>query len=1112
MKRTDGFRLLKRLLAAGLASLLVLTGAVTAQATEGSTAVPGIGFDINYNLVNGQLPSGTSNHMVTINYAPVSTPNIDGVLAPGTTFEIKIPSGITIDQAAVTAALNKNKLVEKLTLVGDRIHVEFLDSFEGHKQIVAGQLELQFTVDKVEASGIDTHEWEIAGTKQVFEFTVLHDGDQPLNGDVTKRRHKEGQSRSIANHVEYDRETGKITLKESIANYAITFKLYFDTPEARDNVTISDTLPTELKMVADSVKISQDYWDENGLNKTTETGIVPTDLAVHNDGFSFTLPSVRANSKTVVEYRAVIADLEAFQAALQAKIDAVADSPNSQNVSLTYTNNAFLHDTNKTANGTYSYTRPAAPVDPGTVAPTNMFGKYVDVGRVQVDVDESGNLATPVDVTYRLGVDLTKYKDKPLFAPAHNVIIVDELPAGIVWNIGADFINVTGAGPLTALTEATGVAGDSDATSAFASDENVGKYVVEGNKLYVNVGRNLDTKVDIEAKAQIVSVTGAGSAAPQDIKLGDREWTVTNKATFHTGNGDAHTHWASSYPHTLRDRDPEGETDNEFFQKNIDSKAITVNEERSTSTGIVYDIPVKLSTGWSSELDLKDTKIVDYIDHRVFDVSDLSAIQVEGTFGWYRELTEANFNLSLDDDRNLIIEPKAEGWPFVTEGSWKGHLDIIVTIPTKPLNPGRTVQIVNQATLFGQDEQPWYRAETTAQASNAGSEAEVRKSVENGRGGWGESLVLNYDADGNLLNTDGTVCDLADPCNGFMYMIEVIGHDGYNGPVTTVNDVLPEALEFVGFANEDGSLIPGLVNGAGELIPGSIDIGQGMQATLREDLRTIEIGFKSGVTKFGENNREGERVATTIFKVRVKDDAQLKMNRPIVNVARSNNEPISEAYVTPSTDYPLLLNKVDGDDASVVITDKNARFTVVGPLPSADVITENAYVLDGEIVVDVNGEPTAVTVEEYGFYNVIEVVAPKGYILPGSAFEVYVPQDGMTRPVALENFKGDNPEESPDPEETPDPEESPTSEEPPASVDVDSDTEEIDEAEEYSKSETTQDSGVEGDVIEADDDAEDGKTLSKTGTNAGHLALGALITVLLGALFLGLARRRPREG
>jgi hypothetical protein len=279
-----------------------------------------------------------------------------------------------------------------------------------------------------------------------------------------------------------------------------------------------------------------------------------------------------------------------------------------------------------------------------------------------------------------------------------------------------------------------------------------------------------------------------------------------------------------------------------------------------------------------------------------------------------------------------------------------------------------------------------------------------------------------------------------------------------------------------------------------------------MQATLREDLRTIDIGFKSGVTKFGENNREGERVATTIFKVRVKVDAQLKMNRPIVNVARSNNEPISEAYVTPSTDYPLLLNKVDGDDASVVITDKNARFTVVGPLPSTDVITESAYVLDGEIVVDVNGEPTAVTVEEYGFYNVIEVVAPKGYLLPGSAFEVYVPQDGMTRPVALENFRGDNPEESPDPEETP------TSEEPPTSVDVDSDTEEIDDAEEDSKSETTQDSGVEGDVIEADDGAEDGKTLSKTGTNAGHLALGALITVLLGALFLGLARRRPREG
>ncbi|MFD2840744.1 hypothetical protein ACFSYH_09185 [Populibacterium corticicola] len=1086
MQRTQGFRLLKRLLAAGLASLLVLSGAVTAQAASGS--VSGIDVNINYRTnPDGSLVEGEQ-HTINLYYATAPTAGFDEVLEPGTVFTIELPAGVDVADAELTKALEKNQLVETLDRNGNKITIVFKDSFKGLEAITNGAINFKFSVENVEVSEEVVHHWQINGEETEYTVVLKEPGDEFIDEIISDSAKTGPNALDLTSVVSYNKETGEYTLnRDALARQEINYTLILDTPNALTNVRIEDTVDNRLVYVPGSLKITQTSWDAQGRNKKTVAVPTPDDIEESTTGFGFNL-SVPLNSKTKITYSAKISEAQVDALWSELRTQIAAASPGAK-VKVTVDNTAVIGGRAHEKSVDLTYTVPAASPDPGPVAPTGMFNKTSNLNRALTARNEDGTLAQPLDITYTLTADLTKYAaadDK--FKPTQNVVIVDTLPEGVQWQTGTEFIAVTGSGPITELQP---VAGLTDVTAnSFADNSYVGKYFVDGKNLYINVGRDYTTKVQIAAKAQILATIGSGSVPDATFpELADRYWKVVNTADFHTGLNSTKKQ-TTSYPYTARDRDPEGEDNEKYFAKGMHSQDITVNPGASTSEKVVYNVPVTFTV---DGVQLHDARIVDYIDHSFFNVTaqNVSDIKITGTYDG-TAVTEENFTVGLDDARNLVITPNAENWPHDTSNK---KLKIEIVLQTLPLDPRRTAEVTNRATIFGQDNEILYRSETTARASNAGSEAEVRKSVENGRGGWGDNLILKYDTDGNLLDADGTICDsddTAQDCGTFMYKIEVIGHDGYSGPVAQVSDKLPAELEFLSFANADGFVLDG----------DTVDADNGLQARVDRENSTVFIEYKPGVTRFAEGvPGDGERVSAVIFKVRIKADADIKMNTPIWNVALAGDKPVSEVPVTPSADYPLFMNKVDGDDASTVISDANARFTIVGPLPSTDVITESAYVLNGEIVIDVDGEPTAVTVADHGFYNVTEVVAPKGYQLPSKVFEVYVPETGMAQPAVLQNFK----EPTPDPEKpvpTPDPEKptpTPDPEEP--FVEVDSDSKDG--------------SDTEKPVVEVDSDSEetaDSEVLSQTGTNAGHLALGALITVLLGALFLGLARRRPREG
>lgn len=198
------------------------------------------------------------------------------------------------------------------------------------------------------------------------------------------------------------------------------------------------------------------------------------------------------------------------------------------------------------------------------------------------------------------------------------------------------------------------------------------------------------------------------------------------------------------------------------------------------------------------------TRIVDYVDTRYFDVADdLSNVSIAGAYSGGVALDAADFELTWNDaEATLEIELSAAGQAKVAAPN--GTLTANLTLTTRVFDGKETIDITNRAELFGEGPDPLFWSEFESQGTSFGAESETRKHVydrvTNG-GEWAQQLNED-DAEGQV----------------YVYRLQYIAHPGFGGvPITTLHDVLPAGLEFIGFVDEadkdtGANAVPGPVN------------------------------------------------------------------------------------------------------------------------------------------------------------------------------------------------------------------------------------------------------------------------------------------------------------
>ena len=136
------------------------------------------------------------------------------------------------------------------------------------------------------------------------------------------------------------------------------------------------------------------------------------------------------------------------------------------------------------------------------------------------------------------------------------------------------------------------------------------------------------------------------------------------------------------------------------------------------------------------------------------------------------------------------------------------------------------------------------------------------------------------------------------------------------------------------------------------------------------------------------------------FKVKLDNDSFTKDKSITNTIGRAS------ATITPTNDYPIRIQKLDGSDPDKVISDTEALFT----LKDADgnVVRDDITVIDGHLVVPAepsteeaaDSEPyRALTVKQPGSYSLTETVAPTGYQLSSESLTVVVKEESA--PEAL---------------------------------------------------------------------------------------------------------------
>ncbi|WP_161485774.1 SdrD B-like domain-containing protein [Enteractinococcus helveticum] len=955
---------LSRFIASILAAVLSVAGLV-ALGPAAYAATPGI--------------SVTSLH----NNSPVS----DGaVVEPGDTFTLRVqyndavdasspivvglPTGVTLDDSSLEVPAG-NTAIQDISLVDGNINITFYDT-EEWGDVNQGVWDLKFAFDSVEYTESQQIEWTINGDPTTLDVVVRVPGDN--NENVSNSINKSAGWVNLNQYVSVD-EDGNVVLGNNITEQKINYTLNVNTDRntERSAFEISDEISPYLDYNADfSAQITT--WDENGWNQTTENfDFAPT---ISGNAFSASIDLPNPSQLRVTYSASVSPDaLDDFRAALQTQYEALEGGYGNYSVQLGNTaifGDAGSREANVNVGG--SITEPAPAPGPNI---GQAFGKSGDWAQQNIEPAEDGSLESPLDITYSFTANLSQWNGEAAeghdnhedFELDRNVVISDRLPAQVEWNTSSDdFITVEGM----ELTEAAGFDGDA---AAFAADEYVSQYAVVGQSLYINVGQSADTNATVSAKALITTLDGIWPW--EQPNTGFIFYALKNSATFTYSDGNPHT---DEHEVNLVDRGDTsgGVNDPNRFSKNAQSDGIEYVDIGESLT-IDYQFIVE-------GVDVTNSYIVDERDGNIFDFSDeatLAEIQesITGQHSWWVNMGSEHFDVSVNEDGNLVVRLSDDGVDMVGEG-FNGRLVVNLPLTTVEFDSKQTVNIKNHATLYGSDDEALYWSETTSEASSFGNEAEVRKSIrDSANGEWTQNLRVEIGEDGELIQDE------------YVYNLAFIPHGNYSAvTISPVLDELPDEVEFLGFVTNDN------VDSGDNPVEGPQDIGGNLEAVYDADTHTVTVQQKDG-TLLEQQPNISANVLVRIVK--------FEEDVPVANFFGN-----SSTIYTPSDGYPISIAKVDSEDDEVVIDDPNSRFRV---LDSEDnVVIENVFVENGQLrALTEQGNVTGLVVREPGIYYVEETVAPEGYELSEQRIQVTVNEDGSSSHVTFPNVPT---EEQEDPE------------------------------------------------------------------------------------------------
>lgn len=284
-------------------------------------------------------------------------------------------------------------------------------------------------------------------------------------------------------------------LKPEISDRVLTYTLTLSSNEARTDYSIVDELKTSgIDYVTGSFSGSIVTRSDAGDSAPAPFAFAPTITGKSFNG-SVTVP---AQSKLTITYSVKITDVAALQTALEAEFAKLNGAPGNYSIGLKNTVK-FGESHSRSANVGLGANVPGVGIG-------NNFAKQGNWVHRDLVTDEDGKLQPAAPMTYTLRADLTPWDERnPNFTLTQNVVVTDKLIDQSSWKTGSGFISISGEGPITALTEATGFTGTA---ADFAADEFVGKFAVSGNTLFVNVGKDKTTKVDIKVLAQLDTISG----------------------------------------------------------------------------------------------------------------------------------------------------------------------------------------------------------------------------------------------------------------------------------------------------------------------------------------------------------------------------------------------------------------------------------------------------------------------------------------------------------------------------------------------------------------------------------------------------------------------------
>lgn len=896
---------LKRPVAVVLALLLAFATAVGVS-PPAVAATPGITSAI---LLGGETYDGTA--VVDEGDTLALQVQYSNAVAPGSTVVFDLGDNVTL-----TGIPDTNTAISSIVQNGNEVSVTFADPWPAG--VDQGVFQLDFRVNDVETSGRDDLTWQVDGEESAIEVIVRNDGDEFEN--VSESYGKSATPGNLDRFVSV--VDGQVVVDPAITEAPISYTLRIDAPEDRGGFAITDTLPAGLGYVGGSFTEQQTTWDADGLNRTTsdEQPVSPS-IDGANRSFSWTTDLV-GPSTTMIRYQATVTDIAAVQAALQAEYEALPEGFGQLEHLLTNTASFGGDATQRQASVRLRHNVPNPNPGPDL---GQAFGKTSDWSTRNVVAAEDGTLTPPAELVYALGADLSGWDgSNPNRVLNQNVVISDVLPIQARWSTDAtDFITATGI----TLTEAATCPADAD---TFAGDAFVGRYCVAGQRLLVNVGDDTALDAEIAVRAQVTTVAGLEQAGTTTIE-GAVPFRLRNQADVDYRDGTAYRATRDVTVVVLPDGSG-GINDSSVFTKTGDADATEVDPGETVTVDYTFNVAE------GAGIDVRETRIVDYVDPEIFDTTDLGAIAVTGSYDGV-VLEASHFDVSTDEAGNLVIALSARGVAVVDERGVDRAYVVDLALTTRPFEGKETLTITNRAVLFGSDGQPQYWSETEAEATSYGDEAEVRKRVfDRDDEEWVETLPAQMDGEGNLVQ------------DTYVYRVEFIPHGSYdNVVIVPVDDVLPEATAFLGFVTADNA-----ATGA-DPVPGPVDIGGNLVGSYDAASGTVTMRQQDG-TRLDA----GEPIAA-YFAVRITDATDPIVNR--IGTTFAEIVPLRSVsvgdYVWVDTDRDgrqdpgepgipgVVLTIVGPDGGEVTDLDGN----VVGPVttgPNGEYTFENLPALEGE--------------------------------------------------------------------------------------------------------------------------------------------------------------------